>query len=74
MDFKKLEREIWISPEQKELLVKQLTRDLGFLDSINAVNYSMLLYKIDRTEESLNRELENEYRKTHHKPPTTNVK
>ncbi len=74
LDFKKLESSIVISQKQKMSVFAQLEKDLIFLDSIKAVNYSMLLYKIDRTEESLNKSLEEEYKKTHVVEPHLNIK
>jgi hypothetical protein len=73
-DFKKLDSVIMIQKVQLQNLLEQLKNDTNFLAKMRSYNYSMLLYKVDRTSEILNQDLEKAYTEVSGKHPLRNLK
>ncbi len=57
LDFKNKETCLKIEKELKTILLEQIIYDARFFEKLGIIDYSMILFKVDRSNEELNKTL-----------------
>ena len=60
-DFKAKEKAMVVSTSVKRALLEQIEKDANFFSSIGVIDYSMILFKVDRSNDVQNKEMLSRY-------------
>ena len=60
-DFKVKEKAMVVSTSVKRALLEQIEKDANFFSSIGVIDYSMILFKVDRSNDAKNDEMIRKY-------------
>ncbi len=57
LDFKNMETSLKIEKELKTMLWYEIIKDASFFEKLGIIDYSMIIFKVDRSNEEINNTL-----------------